>query len=167
MTRNRSDIFSFNATESSNITMTKINQSEVVTPHVVSMYTGPPPQGLPVPLLIASPVAAVSILIFICLAYYCHAAQLDSRARQLAIKMASTKTLMEFPKSRTKTSILSSSDSEVSYHTPRRSTMRATSLTPSMAIGPKTSRCSAANWSAISDKELVISAPRRHSTFII
>lgn len=155
------------------------NQSRVIVtsrPHVPNVIIHPEGEndGLPVPLLIASPVAAVSIVIFVCLAYYWHAAQLDARARELAIKVASGELDMEIPikKSTTASSILSNTDSDYllyQQHNKRRGTIRAsaTLTPPPIAAGPRSSRGSV-NWSAIADKELVTySAPRRHSTFII
>ncbi|OWF46608.1 hypothetical protein KP79_PYT12780 [Mizuhopecten yessoensis] len=138
-----------------------------------AVYQGAENDGLPVPILIASPVAAVSIVIFVCLAYYWHAAQLDARARELAIKVASGELDMEIPikKSITASSILSNTDSDIllyQQHNKRRGTIRASAtLTPPPMGGARSSRGSV-NWSAIADKELVTySAPRRHSTFII
>lgn len=128
-------------------------------------YSGPPPHNPPIPLLIASSVAAVSILIFICLAYYCHSLQLDSRARQLAVKLATRTSFVGVPPSFTSTSIMSATDSELSYQK-RRSTLRAPSLTPS--VPSSRSLRGSVNWSALADHDLVTySAPRRHSTFII
>lgn len=128
-------------------------------------YSGSPPRDPPIPLLIASSVAAVSILIFICLAYYCHSLQLDSRARQLAVKLATRTSFVGVPPSHTSTSIMSATDSELSYQK-RRNTLRAPSLTPS--VPSSRSLRGSVNWSALADHDLVTySAPRRHSTFII
>lgn len=142
------------------------------TPDIV-MYRGSDDDGLPVPLLIASPVAAVSIFIFVCLAYYWHAAQLDARARELAMKLSSGDLGIELPikKSLTTSSILSSTDSDLllyqQHNNKRRGTMRSSATLSPPPMGPRSSRGSL-NWSAIADKELVTySAPRRHSTFII
>ncbi|BFZ15215.1 hypothetical protein BsWGS_18254 [Bradybaena similaris] len=46
------------------------------------------PRDSPTPLIIASSIAAVSILVFFVLAYLWHTHQLDSRARKLAIRLA-------------------------------------------------------------------------------
>ncbi|XP_064609685.1 uncharacterized protein LOC135473739 [Liolophura sinensis] len=45
------------------------------------------PKELPIALIIASPVVAVFIIVFVCVAYYCHSAQLDARARELAMRL--------------------------------------------------------------------------------
>lgn len=133
--------------------------------NTLTEYSGPPAHDPPIPLLIASSVAAVSILIFICLAYYCHSLQLDSRARHLAVKLATRTSFVGVPPSFTSTSIMSATDSELSYQK-RRNTLRAPSLTPS--VPSSRSLRGSVNWSALADHDIVTySAPRRHSTFII
>lgn len=163
---NGSSNFEHNQTLNGSI-ITKINVSVVLDSDnsLLTEYSGSPPRDPPIPLLIASSVAAIGILIFICLAYYCHSLQLDSRARQLAVKLATKTSFVGVPPSYTSTSIMSATDSELSYQK-RRNTLRAPSLTPS--VPSSRSLRGSVNWSALADHDVVTySAPRRHSTFII
>ena len=136
----------------------------------ISMYTGPPPKGLPVPLLIASPVAAVCILIFVCIAYYCHALQLDSRARELSMKMASQDVEVEMTKSITETSVLSTCENEVIPK--KKNTIAIKTPSPCQSFAslkpPGRSPRPSMNWGTFGDQDvLAFSASRRHSTFLI
>lgn len=119
---------------------------------------------LPISLIIASPVAAVTIIVFLCIAYYCHASQLDERAKQLAIQIA----VGEYPGE--------NENIRVRVHRPSRCypSMEADMLhqkrkslrTPTPP--PPGSKRGSMNWSAIADQEiLTLAAPRRHSTFIL
>lgn len=97
---NGSSNFEHNQTLNGSI-ITKINVSVVLDSDnsLLTEYSGSPPRDPPIPLLIASSVAAIGILIFICLAYYCHSLQLDSRARQLAVKLATKTSFVGVPPS--------------------------------------------------------------------
>lgn len=119
---------------------------------------------LPISLIIASPVAAVTIIVFLCIAYYCHASQLDERAKQLAIQIA----VGEYP--------AENENIRVRVHRPSRCYpnletdmlhQKRKSLRTPTPPPPGTKRGSM-NWSAIADQEiLTLAAPRRHSTFIL
>lgn len=165
---NVSNLLKYSVNLTSNLTFSEdgVNASTVGTSQVqVEVHTGPPSQGLPIPLLIASPVAAVSILIFVCIAYYCHAAQLDERARQMAIRMASGQT--EMTKSVTTMTIIEpSNETDYPIYTKRerRSTLKPPPTPSPSFLGPKRT---SVNWGAMADHELVSYSPRRHSTFII
>lgn len=120
-------------------------------------------RDLPLPLLIASPVAAVSIIIFVCVAYYCHSSQLDARARQLALKYAVIST--EPPACSRGIPSTSSVDMDLIRKTSLRpSTSRTSTPNPT----PNGSRRGSMNWVAIGDQEVITyTAARRHSTFIL
>ncbi|GAB1603922.1 hypothetical protein Ahia01_000673500 [Argonauta hians] len=120
-------------------------------------------KDLPLPLLIASPVAAVSIIIFVCIAYYCHSSQLDARARQLALKYAVIST--EPPVCSRGVPSTSSVDMDlISKPSLRPSTSRTS--TPNQT--PDGSKRGSINWVAIGDQEVITyTAARRHSTFIL
>lgn len=140
----------------------------------IDVYTGPPPQGLPVPLLIASPVAAVCILIFVCIAYYCHALQLDARARELSMKMTTQDVKVQMTNSVTETSVLSSCENNLDLlSTPKRKstiTIRAPSPCNSFASlkPPGRSPRPSMNWGTFGDQDvLALAASRRHSTFLL
>lgn len=157
-----------------NDTMTKLDNISIrittTTNPSIALYTGPPPQGLPVPLLIASPVAAVSILIFVCIAYYCHALQLDSRARELSAKLATQDIEVQMTKSVTETSVLSSCENEILPK--RKSTIIIRAPSPCNSFGslkpPGRSPRPSMNWGTFGDQDvLALAASRRHSTFLI
>lgn len=136
----------------------------------ISLYTGPPPKELPVPLLIASPVAAVCILIFVCIAYYCHALQLDSRARELSMKMATQDVEVQMTKSETETSVVSTCETEILPK--RKSTIAIRTPSPCNSFAslkpPGRSPRPSMNWGTFGDQDvLALSASRRHSTFLI
>ena len=120
-------------------------------------------RDLPLPLLIASPVAAVSIIIFVCVAYYCHSSQLDARARQLALKYAVIST--EPPACSRGIPSTSSVDMDLIRKTSLRpSTSRTSTPNPT----PNGSKRGSMNWVAIGDQEVITyTAARRHSTFIL
>ncbi|CAI9733018.1 Hypothetical predicted protein [Octopus vulgaris] len=120
-------------------------------------------KDLPLPLLIASPVAAVSIIIFVCIAYYCHSSQLDARARQLALKYAVIST--EPPVCSRGVPSTSSVDMDLI----RKPSLRpSTSRTSTPNQTPDGSKRGSINWVAIGDQEVITyTAARRHSTFIL
>lgn len=156
---------------SSSIFTTQEIRTTPATTEVVGMFNGPPGKN-PMPLLIASPVAAVSILIMVCIAYYCHASQLDRRAKQLADQLTAEGLYMDFEikinNSSINTPVLSSSDSDKLLCTQK----RRNALLPPVPVSPNGSISrsprASINWSAVADQELVnYTSPRRHSTFII
>ena len=135
-----------------------------------------PKKELPLGMIIAGPAAAVGIMIFLCATYYWHTVQLDRQAKRLSI------TLFVTPDDKTKDSdapapsrpqrlVPSKSktflNAEFSggYNQRRKSTLSAptTLMPPSASMGKRGS-----SWSALADQEIInLSAPRRHSTFIL
>ena len=150
----------------------QISSSDKNIPTNASRNTGltteQPDSELPLPILIASPVAAISIVILICIAYKWHSVQLDEQAKKLAIERAAdqcpspcdpcspcrtTQRLVPSGQAR--------ADGEVTGG--RRKSLRTPTPPPSVS---RSSRASL--WSA--DQEVlthVHSSPRRHSTFIL
>ncbi|KAK3597445.1 hypothetical protein CHS0354_041858 [Potamilus streckersoni] len=122
-----------------------------------------PGRELPIPIIIASPVAAVSIVIFVCVAYKWHTIQLDQKAKEIVAHLAeihSEEPLCNVPKIHVPMQSRGS-DSEL-YGQRRKSLLRTP--TPPPGLGSKRG----SSWSALADQEIVHSAsPRRHSTFIL
>ena len=133
-----------------------------------------PKRELPMAMIIAGPVAAVSIMLFLCASYYWHTVQLDRQAKQLSITLFVTPdckdTNGDLPvrpqklvPSKSK-HLRENSDFNL-YSQRRKSTLSVpTSLVPPpLAMGKRGS-----SWSALADQEILnLSAPRRHSTFIL
>ena len=132
----------------------------------------PPRRELPLAMIIAGPVAAISILLFLCVTYYWHTVQLDKQAKRLSITLfvrpdnkendgdarASTQKLVPIKSKHFR-------ESDLNMHSQRRkSTLSVPTLVPpSAAMGKRGS-----SWSALADQEIInLSAPRRHSTFIL
>jgi hypothetical protein len=93
---------------------------------------------------------AVFILVFATATYCCHAAQLDARARQLAIELA----ISEIPEISIEEEIVT-----------RGQQARNSSIqTPTLPV-PGSKRCS--TFCSLTDKEVLALAPRRQSTFIL
>ena len=106
-----------------------------------------PPREFPLPLIVASSVAAVSILIFFCVAYYWHSYQLDKRAQELAIQRAAEDVEAQIqPRRRTR-------------HGRKKHIPRQLDLPSPTVNGPKKS-------SVVSDQEVLTHfASRRQSIF--
>ncbi|KAL4230280.1 hypothetical protein ACF0H5_010665 [Mactra antiquata] len=166
-----------NKTEVPNVS--GVTQRHAAAPHKT------PDEGLPIPIMVASPAVAVCIIVFICVAYKLHTKQLDEQAKQLAIQVAAGTVQCPspiLPSSPSHTSqrllpqcTVQSSSLQVLYHSesdfngPRRKSLRTPSptsqilLTPNMGIRDKRG----SSWSALSDNEIVNHSPRRHSTFLL
>lgn len=128
---------------------------------------------LPLAMIIAGPTAAVSICIFLCIAYYFHNAQLNSRAKRLSITLYVSPDLNSVSSTCSSPTFMSpqrqvptrrmSRDSDI-FSPRRKSTLSV--HTPSKPASTHGKRGS--NWSALADQEILsLSAPRRHSTFIL
>ena len=147
-----------------------INNSEHISTNISknsSLRTVEPNSELPLPIIIASPVAALSIVILICIAYKWHAVQLDEQAKELALEKAADHcnntcdpcspcraTHRLVPPGQTR--------AECDLSGTRRKSLRTPTPPPSI------SRSRASLWSA--DQEVlthVHASPRRHSTFIL
>ena len=134
-----------------------------------------PKKELPLAMIVAGPAAAVGIMIFLCATYYWHTVQLDRQAKRLSI------TLFVTPDEKTpdgeasvpsrpqrlvpsKSKTFLNADFGGAYNQRRKSTLSAPTLMPPTAsMGKRGS-----SWSALADQEIVnLSAPRRHSTFIL
>jgi hypothetical protein len=111
---------------------------------------GDPPTELPLPFIIACASVAVFILVFATAAYCCHAAQLDARARQLAIELA----ICELPEISIEEEIVTRGQKG------RRMSVRTPTLP---ARGSKRG----STFSSLTDQEVLALAPRRQSTFIL
>ena len=134
-----------------------------------------PKKELPLAMIIAGPAAAVGIMIFLCATYYWHTVQLDRQAKRLSITLfvtpdekakdgdtpTSSRTQRLVP---SKSKPLLNNEFSAVYSQRRKSTLSVpTLLPPSSAMGKRGS-----SWSALADQEIVnLSAPRRHSTFIL
>ena len=135
-----------------------------------------PKKELPLGMIIAGPAAAVGIMIFLCATYYWHTVQLDRQAKRLSITLFvtpddKTKDIDAPAPSRSQRLVPSKSktfmNAEFSggYNQRRKSTLSAptTLMPPSASMGKRGS-----SWSALADQEIInLSAPRRHSTFIL
>ena len=159
-------------------------------------FTYEPKRELPMAIIIAGPAAAAGIFLFLCVAYYFHNAQLNEKAKRLSYTLyispeASTETTKcdtytvapttprtpqnLTPASRPKSPPLTpfgrqhSRDSSASIKSTNSQRRKSTLTVPSINVpggSPMGKRGS--NWSALADQEiLILSAPRRHSTFII
>jgi hypothetical protein len=118
--------------------------------YYVHQSGGVPGTELPLPFIITSASVAVFILVLATAAYYCHAAQLDARARQLTIELA----ISELPDISIEEEIVPTGQKA------RRLSIR----TPTLPA-PGSKRGS--TRSSLSDKEVLASAPRRQSMFIL
>ncbi|ESO98005.1 hypothetical protein LOTGIDRAFT_239141 [Lottia gigantea] len=87
---NDTDIF--NVSNIANYSSLNVSNTNIVVDDVHKPLSAPLQPGVtkefPLALVVASPVVAVSILIFFCIAYYWHSSQLDKRAQMLAIQQA-------------------------------------------------------------------------------
>lgn len=128
---------------------------------------------LPLAMIIAGPTAAVSICIFLCIAYYFHNAQLNSRAKRLSITLYVSPDLNSISSNCSSPIFTSpqrlaptrrmSRDSDIVSPRRKSSVSVHTHSKPANSHGKRGS-----NWSALADQEiLTLSAPRRHSTFIL
>lgn len=128
-----------------------------------SLTVNEPRSELPLPILIASPVAAVSIVLLICIAYKWHSIQLDEQAKKLAIERTANQCHSSSPCRTTQRLVppgRARADSDLSGG--RRKSLRTPTPPPNI------SRSRASLWSA--DQEVlthVHASPRRHSTFIL
>ena len=135
---------------------------------------------LPMAMIIAGPAAAVGIALFLCILYYWHTRQLDSKARQLSISLYispdessdsndSIKQPMNAHVSRSPRSTLPPPLSAPAPSIPPLAQRRKSTLSvPSLGIPGNLHHKRGSSWSAIADQEIInISAPRRHSTFIL
>jgi hypothetical protein len=133
-----------------------------------------PKRKLPIAMIIAGPTAAVSVFVFLCLAYYFHNAQLNRNVKRLSMTFTVPQDVISINSNCSSTGMIPPSQRYV--HTarfsrdsdilgPRRKSMvlmHTLSIPPS-AIGKRGS-----NWSALADQEILrISVPRRHSTFVL
>lgn len=134
---------------------------------------------LPLKIIIAGPTAAVSIAVFLCVAYYFHNAQLNKTAKRLSI------TLYVNPTVRSNSVV--STTPPVNFNPVRRQSMagfprnhrsyqdivpmaprRKSTMSLHGGTGPPANLHSKRISSFSVDQEiLTLSAPRRHSTFII
>lgn len=132
-----------------------------------------PKKDLPLALIIAGPTAAVSIFIFLCIAYYFHNAQLNRKAKRLSITLYVPPDLNSIssncssptgtPAQRFVQLSRLSRDSDM--FGPRRKSMLSVQA---LSIPPNVHNKRGSNWSALADQEILsLSAPRRHSTFIL
>ncbi|KAL4224754.1 hypothetical protein ACF0H5_015451 [Mactra antiquata] len=133
---------------------------------------------LPLRIIIAGPTAAVSIAVFLCVAYYFHNAQLNKKAKRLSITLYVNPTV----RANSATSAISVYNNPARRQSvpglPRnqRSFQDFTSMPPSRKSivslhgmsGPPPNLYHKRISSFSMDQEiLTLSAPRRHSTFII
>jgi hypothetical protein len=116
----------------------------------VHQRAGVPLTKLPLPFIIACSSVAVFILVFATAAYCCHSAQLDARARQLAIELA----ISELPCISIEKEIVTKGRKA------RKSSIRTATLP-----APGSKRGS--TFSSLTDQEVLAFAPRRQSTFIL
>lgn len=132
-----------------------------------------PKRELPLAMIIAGPAAAVGIMLFLCVSYYWHTVQLDRQAKRLSITLFVTPDSKEKngdPPTRTQKLVPSKSkhfrepEFNPVYSQRRKSTLSVPTLVPpTAAMGKRGS-----SWSALADQEIInLSAPRRHSTFIL
>lgn len=140
-----------------------------------------PKKELPLAMIIAGPTAAVSICLFLCIAYYFHNAQLNKKAARLSFTLyvspeesvesttcdiipPAPRALKMVPVSPCPSPRLSRESDTPFNNQRRKSTLTVHTLgVPGNLQGKRGS-----NWSAFADQEiLILSAPRRHSTFII
>lgn len=132
-----------------------------------------PKKDLPLALIIAGPTAAVSIFIFLCIAYYFHNAQLNRKAKRLSVTLYVPPDLNSIssncsspagtPAQRFVQLSRLSRDSDM--FGPRRKSMLSVQA---LSIPPNVHNKRGSNWSALADQEILsLSAPRRHSTFIL
>lgn len=114
------------------------------------------PKELPIALIIASPVVAVFIIVFVCVAYYCHSAQLDARARELAMRLKADEEMAQVMVQAPRPVIVPHDNTDMeAEHTSLRSVKTQTSS-------------ESKRGSVIEDREIIkYSRTRRHSTFII
>jgi hypothetical protein len=130
---------------------------------------------LPMALIIAGPTAAASIFIFLCVAYYFHNAQLNRKAKRLSATLfvpqdvnslssnCSSPTGVLPPSQRYIHTARLSRDSDI--FGPRRKSMISIHT---LSMPPSVHGKRGSNWSALADQEILsLSAPRRHSTFIL
>ncbi|KAL3879093.1 hypothetical protein ACJMK2_031407 [Sinanodonta woodiana] len=123
-----------------------------------------PRRELPIPIIIASPVAAVSIIIFVCVAYKWHTIQLDQKAKEIVAHLAEMHSEEPLCSNVPKIHVpVQSRGSDPDLNGQRRKGLLRTP-TPPPSLGGKRG----SSWSALADQEIVHSAsPRRHSTFIL
>lgn len=117
-----------------------------------------PPRELPIPLIIASPVVAVGIIIFLLIAFYWHSVQLDARAREFALQF---NVIPEDNKVKGKSSTAVET-------TESKKKVCRNSRTPS--IPPLSNRRASIHQKNLGEKETMAPPPssaRRQSTFIL
>ena len=129
--------------------------------------TEDPRSELPLPMLIASPVAALSIVLLICVAYKWHSIQLDEQAKKLAIARAADQS--EIPMVPTAQRLVPPGHAKAECDlTAATGGTRKHLRTPTPTSSISRSRASL--WSADHDvltHHHVHASPRRHSTFIL
>lgn len=127
--------------------------------------TEDPRSELPLPILIASPVAALSIVLLICIAYKWHSIQLDEQAKKFAIERAADQSDAPASPCRATQRLVPPGHARAECDL-NAGGKRKSLLTPTPP--PSISRSRASLWSA--DQEVlthVHASPRRHSTFIL
>lgn len=134
-------------------------------------------RDLPMAIIIASPAAAFSIALFLCVAYCCHSSQL-TREQKKRFRSITPQISVEIENKKTSLSPTSSIKSqrsrspspftilaqEVDVYSPRRKSFMAIHALTVPTI-PHHKRGS--SWSGIEGDILSLAAPKRHSTFII
>lgn len=152
-----------------------------------SIFPPEPKKELPMAMIIAGPAAAVSIFLFLCIAYYFHNLQLNKKVKRLSITLYVTPEPSTensncdstYSHTRTHKLVPAPSPSPIPFgggnrnHSTRDSDLfcnnqRRKSIMPPPTLGVPNLGKRGSNWSAIADQEiLTMSAPRRHSTFIL
>lgn len=178
-----------NASSMSNSTVKVVEIVQSVTRKTNDEMENFPPEPkkeLPMAMIIAGPAAAVSIFLFLVIAYYFHNLQLNKKVKRLSI------TLYVTPDPSTESSNCDSNNIQARPHKlvpapspspvpfgsrshSRDSTdifsnggARRKSIMPPPTLGVPNMGKRGSNWSAMADQEILnLSAPRRHSTFIL
>ena len=151
-----------------NVNVSVHNEDNILTntSNTSGLTSAEPHSELPLPILIASPVAALSIVILICIAYKWHSVQLDEQAKKLAIEKAVGQCNDSpcHPCSPCRATHRLVPPGQARAESDMTGTRRKSLRTPT----PSISRSRGSLWSA--DQEVlthVHASPRRHSTFIL
>lgn len=178
-----------NITNQENVTVKLLEILKVRrTTESTETFPPEPKKELPMAMIIAGPAAAISIFLFLCIAYYFHNLQLNKKVKRLSI------TLYVTPDPSTESSNCDSNNGHArthrlvpapspspvpfggeSRHHSRESdifngfsSQRRKSIMPPPTLGVPNMNKRGSNWSALADQEILnLSAPRRHSTFIL
>ena len=192
VTNTTAELLEYNLDNSTITGNTSVRELKIVSDkksstETMDQFPPPPRKELPMAMIIAGPAAAVSIFLFLCIAYYFHNLQLNKKVKRLSITLyvtpdpstessncdssnghaRTTHKLVPAPSpspvsSRGSGPRTHSRDNDIFSNTRRKSIM------PPSSLGVPNMNKRGSNWSAIADKEiLTLSAPRRHSTFII